>query len=99
MSTITIKRTMYSGKDIDSGEPEFVLKTEHPDGAVLQPWAGELSSVTSTPEAFNRYMLLGASLGNAVPTVPFESWAERLNGGHTVIWQDEISVELPDELE
>lgn len=98
MTTITIKRTMYAGNDIQSGQPQTVLKTEHPEGVVLQPWDGELGDITHTPEGFNRYVLLGACLGNAVPALPFEHFSEQLEG-HTVIWQDEISVDLPDSLD
>lgn len=98
MSTHTIKRTMLRGNDFDSGELEFVLKIEHPEGDHLVPFAPELESAVSTPEAFNNYVLFGALLGNTIHTAPFEQYGHRV-AKHETIWTDELSVTVPDELD
>lgn len=98
MGTHTIKRTMYAGNDIDSGDLEFVIKIEHPDGTLLSPFAPELKSACSTPEEFNKYALFGALLGNTLRMADFDEYAHRI-ANHTVLWTDELSVTVPDELE
>lgn len=98
MSTHTIKRTMYTGNDFDSGELEFVLKVEHPDGTVLTPFAPELEYMAKNAETFNTWALFGAMLGNALSNAPFDEFAYRI-AKHTVLWSDELSITVPDHLE
>ena len=98
MSTHTIKRTMLTGPDADTGDLEFVLKLEHPQGNLLIPLAGELATLVETPAAADKYLLFGALLGNTLSTAPFERFAHRIEG-HTVVWSDELSITVPDELE
>lgn len=98
MSTHTIKRTMLKGNDYDTGELEFVVKIEHPEGNLLVPFAPELEASVSTPEAFTAYVTFGALLGNTIRTAEFELFAHRVKD-HQVLWTDELSVTVPDELE
>lgn len=98
MGIHTIKRTMLKGNDFDTGELEFVAKIDHPDGSVLLPLAGELESAAVTPEAFDKYVLFGALLGNTISTADYDHFAYRVKN-HVELWSDELSVTVPDELE
>lgn len=98
MSIKTIKRTMYSGIDTDTGEHEFVLKSEHGDDTHLSPFAADLHNHCASPEKFDELLRFGAVMGNGLALAPWQFFAQRIEG-HTVIWSDEITIDVPERLE